>query len=350
MSDCCHSNSHVSHAKKRPDYLLWGSLIIVGVSYFLFVTQFAVAIPYLSDFASSVYELMNKMWWGVLIGIIFVGIINAVPRDVLSSFLGKGGTFSGLLRAVFAGVLLDLCSHGILLVGMKLYQRGASLGQTMAFLIASPWNSFSLTLIIWALLGFKMMLVMLLLSMLIALVSGMIFDRLVLRGVLPDNPHSIADLKPASFKSIVTMMFRRSNFTIDMLYQVLRDGFVGSKMILKWIFFGVVIAALVRVGFSPENFQTYFGPTFVGLALTLIVATIMEVCSEGATPLAADFTTRAFAPGNTFAFLMTGVSTDYTEILALKETTGSWKIAFFLPFVTLPQVILLAYLLNNFSL
>ena len=32
------------------------------------------------------------------------------------------------------------------MVGAKLYERGASIGQVMAFLIASPWNSFSLTL------------------------------------------------------------------------------------------------------------------------------------------------------------------------------------------------------------
>ncbi|MDH3324524.1 MAG: ATPase, partial [Candidatus Peregrinibacteria bacterium] len=47
-------------------------------------------------------------------------------------------------------------------------------------------------------------------------------------------------------------------------------------------------------------------------------------------------------------FLMTGVSTDYTEIISLKETTKSWKISLFLPLITVPQVIILAYLLNNF--
>jgi uncharacterized membrane protein YraQ (UPF0718 family) len=55
----------------------------------------------------------------------------------------------------------------------------------------------------------------------------------------------------------------------------------------------------------------------------------------------------AKAPGNSFAFLMTGVSTDYTEIVALKETTKSWKISFFLPLITLPQIIILAVILNG---
>ena len=58
----------------------------------------------------------------------------------------------------------------------------------------------------------------------------------------------------------------------------------------------------------------------------------MEVCSEGSTPIAADLLTRAKAPGNSFAFLMTGVSTDYTEIMVLKDTTRSLKVALFLIF------------------
>jgi uncharacterized membrane protein YraQ (UPF0718 family) len=82
--------------------------------------------------------------------------------------------------------------------------------------------------------------------------------------------------------------------------------------------------------------------------VTLVAATIIEVCSEGSAPIAADLMTRAEAPGNSFAFLMTGVSTDYTEIMVLKDTTRSWKIALFLPLVTVPQVVILALILNTF--
>jgi len=55
---------------------------------------------------------------------------------------------------------------------------------------------------------------------------------------------------------------------------------------------------------------------------------------------------RADAPGNGFAFLMTGVSTDYTEIMVLKETTRSMKTALFLPLLTVPQVLVVAWIMN----
>ena len=63
----------------------------------------------------------------------------------------------------------------------------------------------------------------------------------------------------------------------------------------------------------------------------------------------ADLLNRAGAPGNGFTFLMAGVATDYTEVMGLKERTGSWKIAFFLPLVTVPQVLVLGYLLNVYG-
>ena len=67
---------------------------------------------------------------------------------------GKGGSFKGILRTAGAGVLLDLCFHRILMVAIKLYERGVSAGQVIAFLLASPWDSFSLTLVLIDLIGF----------------------------------------------------------------------------------------------------------------------------------------------------------------------------------------------------
>jgi uncharacterized protein len=127
-----------------------------------------------------------------------------------------------------------------------------------------------------------------------------------------------------------------------MLWEGIRD----SRMLVRWLLLGVLMAAAIRTFVPIDSFQTYFGATLAGLGMTLIVATVLEICSEGSTPIAADLVTRAQAPGNGFAFLMTGVSTDYTEIMSLKETTGSWKIALFLPLVTVPQVVLLSWIMN----
>jgi hypothetical protein len=43
---------------------------------------------------------------------------------------------------------------------------------------------------------------------------------------------------------------------------------------------------------------------------------------------------------------MAGAATDYTEIMVLKETTKRWKTALILPLLTVPQVLLLGWILN----
>ncbi|MBY0315451.1 MAG: hypothetical protein K2Q26_08020, partial [Bdellovibrionales bacterium] len=83
-----------------------------------------------------------------------------------------------------------------------------------------------------------------------------------------------------------------------------------------------------------------------GMSLTLLAATGIEVCSEGSVPLAADLVNVAHAAGNAFIFLMAGVATDLTEILAIRETTKSWKIALLLPLVSVPQIFILGFLIN----
>lgn len=347
---CCHTPSPEpschGEKKQRADYLLWGSLLLVAVGYGLHVSGAGAGVRYLAEYAHATYALMNKMWWGLALGILFAGLLGRVPREMVMTVIGKPGTGKGIFRATLAGVLLDLCSHGILLVGMKLYERGAGLGQVMAFLIASPWNSLSLTVILAALVGWPWTLLFIAASMAIALLSGWLFDRLVARGVLPGNPYH-AEL-PDDYRFFADAKARLAavEWNGELAIALVKESAGGSRMILRWIFFGVVLAALVRTFVPPELFGTLFGPTLVGLGLTLVVATILEVCSEGSTPIAADILTRAAAPGNAFTFLMAGVATDYTEVMALKETTRSWKIALYLPLVTLPQVLLVGILMN----
>lgn len=334
--------------KKKWDILLWGSLFFVCLLYLLHwkFDRLIAEVAWLQTLSGAVFDLMNTVWWGILIGIFMVALLSKVPRAFVLAILGEGGGFQGIIRATLGGVLLDLCSHGILMVAAKLYERGASIGQVMAFLIASPWNSFSLTLVLVALIGLPWTGAFIVLSMFIAVVSGLIFDKLVKMGKLPKNPNTIELDKDFKFWTEAKRGLLGQTYNLGFFKDLFITGLKESRMVLKWILFGVILAGLVRTFINTGTFETYFGPTLAGLGLTILAATIMEVCSEGSTPIAADILTRAKAPGNSFAFLMTGVSTDYTEIMILKERTKSWKIAFFLPLITLPQVITISWLIN----
>ncbi|WP_222847900.1 hypothetical protein, partial [Haloferax sp. KTX1] len=98
----------------------------------------------------------------------------------------------------------------------------------------------------------------------------------------------------------------------------------------------------------PEGlFMDYFGPDLAGLGLTLVFATIIEVCSEGTSPLAFEIFNQVGALGNPFIFLMAGVATDYTEIGLIWSNIGK-RSAVWLPVIAVPQILLLAWAMNVF--
>ena len=351
MSSCCNTPQEEQSCHETNssfDYLLWVSLLLCALLYMLHwqFSEQVKSVHWLHEMSHSVFTFLNIIWWGLLLGVLMLAMLAKVPREFIISLLGTGTGFKGIARATIGGVLLDLCSHGILMVGAKLYERGASVGQVMAFLIASPWNSLSLTIILIALIGLPWTLFFIVASMVIAFISGWLFDRYEARGILPANPHTVELPDNFKFWPEAKRQLAQATFDSKTIFDMIKIGILDSRMVLRWILFGVLLASVIRAFVDVEVFQEYFGPTMLGLIFTLIAATIIEVCSEGSAPIAADVLTRAKSPGNSFAFLMAGVSTDYTEVMVMKEATRSWKIALFLPLITVPQIFLVAWLVN----
>ncbi|MEM7600546.1 MAG: permease [Verrucomicrobiota bacterium] len=342
---CCHSDG--DEEKRSTDWLLWVSGVTIATALALSFFQKAVTstTEHGGEFVHSVRQLVGEMWWGIVFGMVAVGILKFVPQRAIAQLLGRKSNFIGLIRAVGAGVMFDVCSHGVLLISMQLYKRGLSLGQTMAFLIASPWNSFSMTLILIALIGWKWTLLFIAISMVIALISGVLFSWFEGAGWVSENPHELS-LEDSEAEPGFREQFQAS-LKEDGWGGILISTFNESRMILRWIFFGIILASVIRVVLDQAVFGDWFGPTVAGLFLTLLAATVIEVCSEGSSPIAADLLTRAGAPGNSFTFLMAGVATDYTEILSVKETMQSWKVALLIPLLSVPQILVIGWLLNR---
>ena len=282
MSDSCHNNN-------KRDYFYICVLVIGAL---LYSGHFVYQGDHFSHLFHSFFELINTMVIGVVLGIFFVSLMGEVPREYVLSLIGKPGSKTGVLRATAAGFLLDLCSHGILMVGMKLYERGASMGQVVAFLVASPWNSFSLTIIMITLMGFKWTLSFILLSGLIAIISGIVFDGLIERKILPTNPHHGSFSDDFNFWQQARKDFKNSHWDFARVKNMFKRGLIESNMIIKWLLFGSILSSFIQTFVSEEIFNQFFGPSLLGLGLTLVATTIIEVCSEGSTPIAADLLPR----------------------------------------------------------
>ncbi len=344
MSGCCPSNTNKPWWQ-RIDIILWLSLSVLVLPLGLqFYSPWSAT---LAPLAHDVTGLFGQIWWGMLMAFLAVGMLGLIPQPLVLKTLGHKTGFQGLWRAVLAGLLFDLCSHGIALVGVQLYRKGARLSQVFAFLIASPWNSLSTSLIMLSLLGWGWTLTFIVLSLVVALVTGLVVDALEQRGVIQHNPHAE---KPAAADEAQTWgaFWHSLRFHPRYLPSFIGRCWQANKSLMKWLFLGLALTALVRSYVPADVLQTWFGPTLLGLGATLAMATVLEVCSEGSVPLGAELVTAANAPGNAFTFLMAGIATDVTELLLLRGVVGNWHTVLWLPLLTVPQVVVLGWVLNQF--
>jgi uncharacterized membrane protein YraQ (UPF0718 family) len=176
--------------------------------------------------------------------------------------------------------------------------------------------------------------------MVIAVITGFIF-------MLLERFNLIEKSKKVIFKEDYTWD-KVKNFNLkNSLYGVSKVSVSLANMVLWWILIGFLFAALIRAYVPEHIFMNYFGATIGGLLLTLLFATIIEVCSEGSAPIAFEIFNKVGVLGNPFVFLMAGVVTDMSEIGLIWTNIGK-KTAIWLPIVTVPMVVLVGYLFNVF--
>ena len=275
----------------------------------------------------------------MLLGLVLGGIIDYfVPDGFMIRFLGQKKKAT-LLNAVIAGFLMSACSHGILAIAMQLYKKGASVPAIITFLLASPWANLPMTVLLFGFFGWQAVFFVFG-AMVIALVTGYIFTLLDKAGLIEESS-PLAD--PGNVEWTRVRQFDAG----EAMRGVGRGALSLANMVLWWILLGVLAAALIGA-FVPEHFfMEWMGPDFAGMLVTLLFATIIEVCSEGTSPLAFEIYNQIGVLGNPFVFLMAGVATDYTEIGLLWSNIGK-RTAIWLPIVTVPQILAVGMALNYY--
>ncbi|MBU1124970.1 MAG: permease [Candidatus Omnitrophica bacterium] len=304
--------------------------------------------PWLVPFRRIFIKYFLTIWWAVALGLLLGGVIDYyIPREYISKMLSGGSRFV-ILNAVVLGFLMSACSHGILALSMQLHKKGASNPAVVSFLLASPWANLTVTLMLLGFFGMKGLLIVLA-ALLIAINTGFIFIFLEKKGFIETNKNSVAVSAGFSIRKDIRARIKEYRWGLASLWTdckgVCRGSVALGDMVLWWIIIGILLASLAGAYIPAHFFHKFMGPSFVGLFVTLGLATVIEVCSEGSSPLAFEIFRQTGALGNSFVFLMAGVVTDYTEIGLLWTNVGR-RTALWLPVVTVPQVLVVGYLMN----
>jgi hypothetical protein len=323
--------------------------LFVGV---VLVTSYFI--PMLHPFFYAFLDYIRLIWWAILLGFFIGGTIEYfIPRSYIEKYLSRHRKRTVVYSIIF-GFFMSACSHGILAIAMELYKKGANTSAVIAFLLASPWANLPITILLFGFFGIKAVFIVLS-ALVIAMSTGLIYQVLERKGLVECSHCIRGEDKPVLIDfSILKDIKKRWNafdVTTKNITKAIKGTLKGSwsltTMVMWWLLIGMVMAAFARAYIPQHLFMEYMGPSFLGLAVTLFFATIIEVCSEGSSPLAFEIFSKTGAFGNSFTFLMAGVATDYTEIGLIWSNIGK-KAALWLPILTVPQILILGYTFNYF--
>ncbi len=120
----------------------------------------------------------------VLLGFFVAGLLKAyLPEDLVARHL-SGSDAKSVLKASLFGIPLPLCSCGVIPAAIALRKQGASKGATSSFLVSVPETGVDSISITWALLDPLMTVIRPLASLITAIATGLLVNRLPDEGVV----------------------------------------------------------------------------------------------------------------------------------------------------------------------
>ena len=274
----------------------------------------------LSDLAAKVLqgtlEILNDASPWMVGSFILAGLLHHLVRpDCWQRALGNT-RISSIIKATLSGMLLPICSCGVIPLGLGLYYSGAYLGPTLAFMTATPIINPAAVLLAYGLLGPEIATIYLVGGFVVPVVIGLVGNAL-------GGP----ELQAPGFDSGEAAPILESEDNVSFSEKVLSGlhwGFMDlGVMVSKYLVIGVLLAGLI-LGLVPKSYiHQYLGnPGMISLVGIGIVGAVMYVCAVGHIPFIAAVVAAGAAPGVAITFLMTGAATNLPELISISKIIG----------------------------
>ncbi len=247
------------------------------------------------------------------------GILHAVLRpETLQKSLGNK-KLSSIIKATLSGMLLPICSCGVVPLSLGLYYSGAYLGPTLAFLVATPIINPAAIILAYAMLGPEIATIYLACGFLLPVLIGMLGNRFGGKELV--SPAALA-LAQAAGQSAPNAPPQKPLW--ERLKGGIRWGFSDlAVQTCRFILLGSLFAAVLLVVVPPSFIQQYLSsPRIISLLGITLLGAIMYVCALGHIPFIAALVTAGAAPGVAVTFLVSGVATNFPEMVSIWRLIG----------------------------
>lgn len=268
------------------------------------------------DIFYTAWDILKDVSPWLVASFIMAGLLRQFLNPVkFQRALGNRG-LSAVIKATLSGMLLPICSCGVIPLGLGMYYTGAYLGPTLAFMVATPIINPAAILLAYGLLGPKIATVYLVAGFLVPVLVGMVgnfFSGKEIHAPGMENPVEPLDFDVQEDLTILTkisMGFKWGLFEL-------------GTMVGKYIVFGVALAGVLIVATPHHIIQGYLGnPGMISILGIAVIGSIIYVCAVGHIPFVAALVASGAAPGVAITFLMTGAATNLPELISIYKMIG----------------------------
>lgn len=244
---------------------------------------------------------------------ILTGLIREfVPQDKLQEKLTKHDKWGSLLGASF-GMLTPFCSAAVVPVTMGMASMGTSLGTILSFLISAPLCNFIVLAMIYAVFGFKVTAIYLVLTFSAAVIGGWLISKSpwkneVRRG---DELQLATNGQSCNAASAKTLESNNS----DKFKNVLKFALSLFKRIIPYVLLGALISGLSAAYLPSELVEKYVGGgDLQSIIIAALIGIPLYLRIEMAMPLLNILILKGMGMGPAMALIIGGTGASLPEI------------------------------------
>lgn len=276
----------------------------------------------------------------LLAGVVFVmGMVNSyfTPERTRVLLAGRREGVGNVMAATL-GIVTPFCSCSAVPLFIGFVQAGVPLGVTFSFLISAPMvNEIALALL-FALFGWKIALLYLVMGLSIAIVAGYIIGRLKMEHHLEDWVQKMTHVQATVGADELALPDR------------IAAGFASVREIVGrvWLYVlaGIAIGAGIH-GYVPQDFMAGFMGKDVWWAVpvSVLLGVPMYTNAAGIIPIVEALLAKGAALGTVLAFMMSVIALSLPEMVILRKVLKPRLIATFVGVVAV-GIMLVGYVFN----
>lgn len=262
------------------------------------------------------FNLLNSSSLWLMVSFIVAGILRyTLNPEIMQKSLGNK-KISALLKSTISGMMLPICSCGVIPLGIGLYYSGAYLGPVLAFITATPMINPAAVILSYGLLGPKITL--------IYVISGFVIP--VVAGILGNKFGGSEIISP--YGGVKNLKLQELEVAEETFKEKIISGMKWSfnelsSIVGKYVILGMLMGGFLFVVFPKSFLNEYLGsPGLLSLGSISVIAAISYVCAVGHIPFIAALVASGASPGVALTFLIGGTGTNLPELISIWKLIG----------------------------